>query len=121
MVEIVNINIDVISVVLVAITAVRAVMVMIVIIMVMVVVIPVDVTEQCIRRRNAQAIAETFDEAIGKLLARRGRQIDRGVGGIRPTAVNNGWIVVRHIYHLWIGRLNFDNRRGGRAAGHFRR
>lgn len=72
MVEIVNINIDVIPIVLVAITAVRAVMVMVVIIMVMVVVIPVDVTEQRIGRRNAQAIAETFDEAIGKLFPRRG-------------------------------------------------
>ncbi len=77
-IEIIYINIDVI-----AIMRVIAVVV-VVIVMVMVIIIPVDTAEQRPGGGHAEAVPEAFDEAIGKLLPREGRQIDRRIGAVRP-------------------------------------
>lgn len=72
-VEIIHINIDVIAIVLVT-----AVMVIVIMMMVIIVIIPVDAAEERPGGGDAKAVTKTFDEAIGELLSRRRRQIDRG-------------------------------------------
>ncbi len=78
MIEIIYINIDVIAIMRVIAVAV------VVIVMVMVIIIPVDTAEQRPGGGHAEAVPEAFDEAIGKLLPGRGRQIDRRIGAVRP-------------------------------------
>lgn len=79
MIEIIYINIDVIAIMRVIAVAV------VVIVMVMVIIIPVDTAEQRPCGGHAEAVPEAFDEAIGKLLPGRGRQIDRRIGAVRPV------------------------------------
>ena len=107
-IEIIYINIDVI-----AIMRVIAVVV-VVIVMVMVIIIPVDTAEQRPGGGHAEAVPEAFDEAIGKLLPGRGRQIDRRIGAVRPGTIDGGGVIAGNIDHLWIGRLYFNDLRGRR-------
>ena len=58
------------------------------VIVVMIVIVPVDAAEQRIGGGYPQAETKTVDEAIGKLFARRWRQIDRRVSRVRPGAIN---------------------------------
>ena len=122
LVEVININIDVIAIMLIAAVIIMIVMVivmMVIVVMMMVVIIPIDITENSVSSGNPKAVAETSHKAVGKLFPRRGRQIDRRRGGIRPAAaVNHRRIVVRYVHHLRIARLNLDNR--WRAAGGMR-
>ena len=105
-VEIIHINIDVIAIVLVT-----AVMVIVIMMMVIIVIIPVDAAEERPGGGDAKAVTKTFDEAIGELLSWRWRQIDRGIGAIRPTAVDGRRVIAWNVYHLRIGRFNFDDLR----------
>lgn len=84
MIEIIYINIDVI-----AIMRVIAV-VIVVIVMVVVIIIPVDAAKQRPGSGHAQAVTEAFDEAIGKLLPGRRRQVDRRIGAVWPGTIDGG-------------------------------
>lgn len=97
-VEIIDVNIDVVAVVLIAPTAA-----MIVIIVMMIVVIPIDIAENGISGGDAQAVTKTVNEAVGELLPRRWRQVDRWGGRIRAVAaVNDRWVVIRHVHYFRI-------------------
>lgn len=89
MVEIIDVDVDVIAVVRVAAVMIIIVMVIVIVMVVMIVIIPVDAAEQSVGCGDAEAIAKPLDEAVGKLLPRRRRQLDRRIGGVRPGAVNN--------------------------------
>ena len=117
-VVIINVNINVIAImnitpamiimVVMMVVIVIVMMVVIVVVMMMMVMIPVDAAEQRVGRCHAQAVAEAFDEAVGKLLSRRRRQIDGRIRGIRPGTVDRGRVIGGNIYHLRIGRFDFD-------------
>ncbi len=67
LIEIIYINIDVIAIMLVAAVIIMIVIVMVIIIVVVIVIIPVNVAENRVGCRHAQAIAKATHEAIGKL------------------------------------------------------
>ena len=114
MVEIIDVDIDIIAVVRVA-AVMIIIVVVIVIVMMAIVIIPVDAAEQGVGGGDAEAIAKTFDEAIGELFTRRRRQVDRRVGRVRPGAVNYRRVRGRHVHHVRIGGFDFNHlgERGG--------
>ena len=110
-VVIIDVNIDVIAIMDIAAVMVIVIvmMVVVIVVMMMIVMIPVDTAEQGVGCCHTQAVAEAFDEAVGKLLSRRRWQIDGRICGIRPGAVDRGRVVGGNIYHLRIGGFDFDD------------
>ena len=72
------------------------------------------VGDQFEKIEHVAKISANGDEAIGKLFARRWRQIDRRVSRVRPGAINRIGVVGWHIHHVRIGRFNLDDFGGGR-------
>ena len=106
-VVVIDVNIDVVIA-----AAVPAPIVVIIIVMVMIViVIPIDAAEQRIGGGYTKAEAQAVNKAVGELLARSRRQINRRVGGGRPGAVCRIWIVSRYIHNIRVGGLNLNHLR----------
>ena len=72
------------------------------------------VGDQFEKIEHVAKISANGDEAIGKLLPGRGRQIDRRIGAVRPGTIDGGGVIAGNIDHLWIGRLYFNDLRGRR-------
>ena len=109
MIEIIYINIDVI-----AIMRVIAVVIVVIVMVVVIIIIPVDTAKQRPGSGHAQAVTEAFDEAIGKLLPGRRRQVDRRIGAVWPGTIDGRGVIAGNIDHLRIGRFYFNNLRGRR-------
>ncbi|MNV56142.1 hypothetical protein D3C71_1484120 [compost metagenome] len=111
-IEIIHVDIDVVIAVTV-IAAVVVVVIIVVMVMIIVVIVPVDITENGVGRCDAEAKAQAFYQAIGKLLARRRGQINRRIAGAWPGAVNRVGVVRWDVNHLRIGGFYLDYRWAG--------
>jgi hypothetical protein len=70
--------------------------------------VPVEAAPQRVGNGHTGAECEAGRETGRNRIAGRRRHIHGRVGGIGPCAVDDSWVICRHIHDLWIGRHDLN-------------
>ncbi|CAB3884640.1 hypothetical protein LMG3482_03477 [Achromobacter deleyi] len=82
-----------------------------------VVMAPIEAAPHRIHRRHAQPETDAGHQRRSEHGPWRWRVVGGGIGGVRPGAVDHGWVVTGHVDHLRIGRLDHHHGLAARIAG----